>query len=555
MKKSLFQKSTYLQGAFVATFGIVLSKILGMIYVIPFYSIIGTQGGALYGYAYNIYSIFLSISTAGIPLAISSITSEYNTLGYYSVKEKCFSIARRYLNIVGVACFLVVFVFAKEIAYLIIGDISGGNTIQDITFVIRVISFSVLIVPTLSVYRGYLQGHKYIAPTSVSQVLEQLIRVGIIIVGSFAAVHIFHLPIKYAVATALFGATVGSLFSLIYLVRARRKYRNEIKTESENMTSEESNITSKMIIKQILICAFPFIFCDVCKSLYNSVDTFFVVKTLVKLGYDVSIAETVMGVISTWGNKLNMIVVAIGTGFSVSLIPNLAATLTKKDKDDAQNKINLTLQSLSYLTIPMVLGLSFLSVPVWNIFYGANTYGPIVFRFSIVVSIVTVLLSSTQIIALALKEYKMLFVCVLAGLVFNGLFDVPLMYLCDKFTYAFYGAILSTCLGHLLTIGILLFYIKKKHNFKFTNTPKNISLSFIFAGIMILALNILKIFVPLEVTSRTLSIFIVLLYALVGGAIYFALTYRFGLIEGIFGKSLVEKFKGKIKNIGKRVIK
>ena len=143
MKSKKLTKNTFMQGAFIATFGIVISKILGMIYVIPFYSIIGEQGGALYGYAYNIYSIFLSISTAGIPLAISSIISEYNTLGYFNAKERTFRIAKRYLNIVGIISFLVIFIFAKDIAHMIIGDISGGNSIEDITFVIRVISFSI----------------------------------------------------------------------------------------------------------------------------------------------------------------------------------------------------------------------------------------------------------------------------------------------------------------------------------------------------------------------------------------------------------------------------
>ena len=82
--------NSYMEGAFIATLGIVISKILGIIYVIPFYAIIGTQGGALYGYAYNIYSIFLGISSAGIPLAISKLISEYDTLGLYKSKEKIF---------------------------------------------------------------------------------------------------------------------------------------------------------------------------------------------------------------------------------------------------------------------------------------------------------------------------------------------------------------------------------------------------------------------------------------------------------------------------------
>ena len=86
------KKSSFMQGAFIATFGIVLSKILGIVYVIPFYAIIGEQGGALYGYAYSIYSIFLSISQAGIPLAISKIVSEYNVLGYYNAKRRTFKL-------------------------------------------------------------------------------------------------------------------------------------------------------------------------------------------------------------------------------------------------------------------------------------------------------------------------------------------------------------------------------------------------------------------------------------------------------------------------------
>ena len=83
-----------MQGAFIATFGIVLSKILGIVYVIPFYAIIGEQGGALYGYAYSIYAIFLGISQAGIPLAISKVISEYNVLGYYDAKERAFRLGK-----------------------------------------------------------------------------------------------------------------------------------------------------------------------------------------------------------------------------------------------------------------------------------------------------------------------------------------------------------------------------------------------------------------------------------------------------------------------------
>ena len=80
MELIILKKSGLMDGAFIATLAIIISKILGVLYVIPFYNIIGEAGGALYGYAYNIYNFFLIISSAGIPLAISKITSEYNTL-------------------------------------------------------------------------------------------------------------------------------------------------------------------------------------------------------------------------------------------------------------------------------------------------------------------------------------------------------------------------------------------------------------------------------------------------------------------------------------------
>ena len=217
------KKNSFMQGAFIATLGIVLSKILGIIYVIPFYAIIGDQGGALYGYAYSIYSIFLGISQAGIPLAISKIVSEYNVLGYYNAKKRTFKLGKKVLSILGLICFLIMFIFAKWIAILIIGNVSGGNTIEDVTLVVRIISTAVLIVPFVSIYRGYLQGHKFITPTSVSQVLEQLVRVLVIVIGSFLTLKVFHLSLTTTVGVAVFSATIGALTTYFYLIYKTKK--------------------------------------------------------------------------------------------------------------------------------------------------------------------------------------------------------------------------------------------------------------------------------------------------------------------------------------------
>ena len=318
--------------------------------------------------------------------------------------------------------------------------------------------------------------------------------------------------------------------------------------------TKESTVSAKDIFKKVFFVAFPFIFCDVCKSLYNSVDTFFVVRTLTKLGFETSVAESVMSVISTWGNKLNMIVIAIGTGFAVSLIPNMTASFVKKDYADLNLKINQTFKTLLYITIPMTCGLSFLSYPVWNMFYGASVYGPLVFRFSIMVALVTVLLSATQVIALTFKEYKILLPSVLAGLVLNGVLDIPLMLLLDKIGVAYYGATLSTCLGHILTISLILLLIKKKYKFNLKESLKSGLFTILYTAIMLLVLFGLSFIVPLNVTGRLNAFLVTLLYAVVGAIVYIFITYKTGLLQDVFGKDIFDKILRKL-HLKKRVIK
>ena len=110
------KKNSFIEGTFISTASIVLVKILGMLYVIPFYIIVGSKGGALYSYAYNIYLIFLSISSAGIPSAMSKIITEYNTLGLKEAKTRVFILGKKILSYISTASFIILFVFAKAIA-------------------------------------------------------------------------------------------------------------------------------------------------------------------------------------------------------------------------------------------------------------------------------------------------------------------------------------------------------------------------------------------------------------------------------------------------------
>ena len=552
MKKKKLKKSSFMQGAFIATFGIVLCKIIGMLYVIPFYSIIGDQGGALYGYAYNIYSIFLGISTAGIPLAMSKLISEYHTMGYIKTKERAFRLGQKVLNVMGLFSFIMLMLFAKPLATLIIGDTIGGNSIQDVEFVIRVISLAVLVVPIMSVYRGYFQGHKIISPTSISQVLEQLIRVFIIIVGSFLGMKVFKLSLRSTVGIAVFSATIGAVCSYLYLKFVVKKNKKVFLKQEEKV--DEPRITNKEIVLKLLGYAFPFIMIDIFKSLYNSIDVFMLINTLVNgIGFTKEAAESVMSVISTWGLKINQIIIALSTGIMISLIPNLTSSIVKKDLVDVRKKINQSIQILLYLTIPMAVGLAILSPNVWTVFYGISEYGPKVYALYVFVSVATVLFTSSITTVQILKDYKIVFIALISGFFTKLILNVPLLYGFYKMGLpAYYGSIIATILGYLVCAFICLVFLNKKYKVDYEETIKCFIEVTTSVTVMAIALLLLKVIFPYSTPSKLLNILIIIIYTLIGGIIYLGITIKNGTLYKVFGNDIINKVINKLKKRGRK---
>ena len=544
MKKDItMKKNTFVKGALITTLGVIFTKILGILYVIPFHALIGEKGGALYGYAYTVYSVFISLASAGIPLAISKLVSEYQTLGYYNVKKRVFLLARQLAIIFGIICFLIIVIFAPLFAKLILGDITGGNSLEDVVFVLRVIGAAILVVPVLGVYRGYFEGHRFMSPPSISQVLEQLLRVLIIIFGSLFAVRVFNLNLSTTVGIALFGATAGAIVSYLYLVDKKKK--NESKFNEKIRNINEPIVTNKEILRKIFIYAFPFIMIDIFKSLYNYVDLISVVKGLVKYAeFSVDNAETIYSMISTWGQKFNMIIFAISTGIIVSLIPSLTESFVKKDSDDVDKRATQGLNMLLFLIIPMTLGISFLSKPIWTLFYGNSIYGPSVLSYFIFEGLFIALFTCMITVLQVIKDYKMVFISLLSGvlikIIFNNTFILSFYQIGLP---AYYGIITATILGYIISTIICMVTLYSKHNIKFKNTFNYFIEMMIGSILMIIVLFILSLIIPIYSKVRIVNLFIILLYALVGATVYFIYVYKVKLLSNIFGRNFINKIK------------
>ena len=539
------KKNSFMEGAFIATAAILLCKIIGLIYVIPFYGIIGNKGGALYSYAYSIYAIFLSLSTCGVPLAISKSISEYNELGYHSTKAKALKAGKVIISILGLISFLVLIIFSKQIAYLIIGDIQGGNTIDDVSIAIKIVSLSLLIVPTLSVTRGYLNGHKMILPTSISEVIEQLIRVIVIVFGSYIVIRGLNLPINIAVYVALLGAPIGALIALIYLKIKMNRNKSELSDQSDN----DPKVSKRDIYKKIILYALPFVIIDLIRSAYGMVDSFTVVKTMVKLGYDVSVAETTIGVLNTWASKLNMIVASVALGLVTSLIPNIAGSFAKNDIKGVNNKVNQSYKSLMFVVLPMTIGLSFLAQPIWVAFYGYDALSINIFRFYILQAIIyctyTIGLNTAQ----AMSQTKIAFGALFGSFVLKIALNVPMMYFMKTLNIdAYYSTIITNIIVQGLATIFILTILKFKYKFSYKDMVKpfaNIAACLI---IMIIVLIGISKVIPLSTTSRLSSIIVIGIYALIGSVAYIFCAFKLKIIDDIFGKEKIKSIFIKIKD-------
>lgn len=523
------KKNSFMEGAIIATLGIVIVKIIGLLYVIPFNAIIGEQGGALYGYAYNIYMLFLSISSAGFPFAISKLTSEYSALGYKKAVKDTYNVAIKIISIISIIIFILLFVFAPQIGKLIIGNSTGGNTYSDIAFVIRIISFAILVIPFLSVTKGFLQGYKYISPTSVSQIIEQIVRVLIIILGSYIALNIFKTDIKTAVGIAVSGAFFGGIIAYIYL-KIKIKKANLLPKE---MSKKEKVIPKREIISKILKYSIPFIIISLIYNLYNTVDMILVSRTLNDiLKYPADITESIVSVFTTWGVKLNNILLAVITGLTTSLIPNIVSSYTKKDMNDVNNKFNKAIQCVLLVIVPCTLFLSLLSESVWTLFYGDSYYGPEVYKLFVFAALFGGLYSIVVNTLQGLSKYKLVITTVFIGLIINTVLDVPMMLLVEKLGYQVsHGAILAALIGYSVSIIISLVILRKKYNFSFIDTKKKLPSLVISWLVFELIIVVLKLFVPVNLESRLIQIPILMLYGIISFGIYIFINYKTGNLE------------------------
>ena len=533
-----------LRGTVLLTGAAFLSKFLGMIYVIPFNELVGAQGGALYYYAYNPYTILISISTVGVPLAVSKIVSKYNSLGYYDTGLRIFRTSLLLMIITGFLAFIFLYFSSGWLASKFIYSDTHGNQVEDVKQVMKMVSFALLIIPAMSVARGFFQGNQTMEPTAFSQVVEQIVRIAFVLISAFIIIKIYNGSVVLAVSFATFAAFIGALASCIILWFYWRKKRQHLRNAIEPST-KTLNISTKELIFELFSYAGPFILVGIAIPLYQTVDSFTFNRAMIVSGYE-KIAELSLATINLYGHKLISIPVTIATGLSLTIVPALTESFTKQNRQKLLKEINQALQIVLLLVIPAVVGLSALAYEAYGSLYGMENlsltgsllawYSPVALLFA--------LFTVTAAILQGINEQRFALISLTAGFLTKVLLNSALIHI-----FAGKGSIFATGLAVGVAVALNFWKINRAILFSYKQTLKRTIFMVIFSlvmwGVIELTKIIFGLFLPFD-ESRLAASIMLLIGISVGASVYLFLAYKSTLIDFVFGDTnMLKRFRRK----------
>ena len=233
-----------------------------------------------------------------------------------------------------------------------------------------------------------------------------------------------------------------------------------------------------------------------------------VLRGLEALGYATREIEFISSSISTWAGKINMIVISIAMGMTISLIPSIVHAYTLKKWDDVNNKINTSFKIIAFVSLPMAIGLSILSQEVWQVFYGASEMGASILSVSVFVACSLNFYMITSSIMQSLNKYKIVYIATICGLLSNAILDIPLMYL-FKFIgiKPYLGPLVSSIIGYILSVFINLRAIKKEEKkINYSEAVKTIFLILVPALTMMVILVVFRTLLPMATPTRLKAI-------------------------------------------------
>ncbi len=355
------EEHNFLKGAFILSIAAIVVKILGAIYRIPLSNLIKSEGMGYFQTAYPYYTLLLTVSTAGFPVAIAKLISEKRSEKDYRGAQKIFKVALGALGVFGIITSIYLFFDARRIVENI------GN--PKAYYALVALAPALVFVPIMSVFRGYFQGSQNMVPTAISQMSEQFFRV---FSGLGLTYVLLDKGIPQAAGGASFGATAGAIAGTVSIIIVYLKNKTRIKEEigTSVLVQEE---TSGEIMVNLLKIAIPITLGAAIIPIMDYIDLKIVIKKLQTINFTEAEANGLYGNFKGMAQTLINLPQVFAVALSMSLVPAISNAVAQNDREGTKKIISSGMKVTLLIGLPSAFGLFILAKPIIGLLYYKNT--------------------------------------------------------------------------------------------------------------------------------------------------------------------------------------
>ena len=531
------QQAQMLRGTAWLTASNFISRLLGAIYIIPWYIWMGTyaaKANGLFTMGYNIYAWFLLISTAGIPVAVAKQVAKYNTM---HEEEHSFALIRSFLGFMtglGVVFALILYLFAPWLA-----DLSGVG--KDLIPIMQSLAWAVLIFPSMSVIRGFFQGMNNLKPYAMSQIAEQVIRVIWMLLATFIIMKLGSKDYLSAVTQSTFAAFVGMVASfavLLYFLYKEGLLQKVFETRDK--------IDSKSLLVDTIKEAIPFIITGSAIQLFQILDQMTFINSMKWFtNYSNEDLVVMFSYFSANPNKITMILISVGVSIGSVGLPLLTENYVKGDLPAASRLVQDSITMLFLFLLPATVGVVMVGEPLYTVFYGKpDSLALGLFVFAVLQSTILGLYMVLSPMLQAMFRNRKAVLYFVYGSLAKIVLQLPSIAIFHS-----YGPLISTTIG--LIIPIVLMY---REIYQITGARRKIILKrTILITILTLVMFILVGFLQwifglvFHPTGRFWSFIYVVLIGTIGGGLYGIMSLYTRLLDKVIGKAKADQLRTRLK--------
>ena len=458
------KKEGFMQGVITLMFSQVLIKILGLVYTLYLTNRqgFGDKGNGICASGYQIYALLLTISSIGVPSAISKLVSERVAVGDNKGAHRIFKTAFATFAVIGLVGSLLLFFGANVIA-------NQWLQIPDAEMTLVALSPAIFFVTVASVMRGYFNGRQKISVGAKSQTLEQVFKTLLTIIVVEVVAILSNVSTEWMAAGANLATTLATFLGFSYLFLYYRSERKEVATEIKNTVNYKYERVST-IIKRILLVSIPITLTAIMSSINKNVDSFTVVRNL-RAFMPEDQATALYGILGGKVDTLTSLPLAINVAFATALVPAISAAKAKGDNKTITEKTSFSLLISMLIGLPCTVGMFIFAQPILNLLFPNANDGALILQISALTIIFTIL---DQTINGALQGFGKLIIPTISlatGVFVKFIFNITLIKIPS---IGVYGAAWGSVACHLVAFCIV-----------FTMLRKNIKLNLTFSKFVI----------------------------------------------------------------------